>query len=541
LISILSPIDGQRVPVAEDLLISVDVADPNDDIERVDFFLNEVLVASNSVAPYETVIPRIASGDHTIEAVVWDAEGNSARDSVNISSAGTIVFGTENIPWQGGASNKTITVVTNGVTFSLTAAASGGNLYQNDFGARLAVSGGEVNGRIDDGLTDGTDDDEFITFTLSVGGPIKEVELESLLLTQVYADRSRGELLDAEGNSVLFNNIEGDANNHGQNPSLNYSDQMSTLIPLSIQNVGGKGDNTWELTVVAREGVNGDTVFQVDDLSFNYTLKDSSLVTFGVSGSDTDWGEWVSNSIDATQTTATATYETNGINFSLEMTASGPLRKFSGGDGSALGVIGGLNSSRLDEGATSDTADDESITFRLSVSGAELESISLNSIGMFYQVASAGIEVVDGSSNSVSFTRDGGAQLQTYTAAQMTGLTPLSLSNVGGQGDNSWEMTVYARDGSMQFDDITFRYDLGSTVVVTNMGPLTIESLPGGTNLQIRWESVAGASYRLLEIGDLVSGNWQTNTAGIGATPPENTNLVSTVPAKAFFKVEVEQ
>jgi hypothetical protein len=45
----------------------------------------------------------------------------------------------------------------------------------------------------------------------------------------------------------------------------------------------------------------------------------------------------------------------------------------------------------------------------------------------------------------------------------------------------------------------------------------------------------------LLETGDLVFGNWQTNTAGIAATPPENTNLVSTVPAKAFFKVEVEQ
>ncbi len=186
----------------------------------------------------------------------------------------------------------------------------------------------------------------------------------------------------------------------------------------------------------------------------------ADVVTFGVSGSDTDWGKWVSNSIDATETTATATYETNGINFSLEMTASGPLRKFSGGDGSALGVIGGLNSSRLDEGATSDTADDESITFRLSVSGAELESISLNSIGMFYNVSPAGIEVVDGSANSVSFTRIAGDQTRVYTAAQMTGLTPLSLSNVGGQGDNSWEITVYARDGSMQFDDISFNYTI---------------------------------------------------------------------------------
>jgi alpha-L-arabinofuranosidase len=540
LISILSPFDGERVEIGADVIVSADAGDPDGNIERVDFMLDGTLFASDSTAPYEAIAYNMQSGAHTLEAVVWDADGNSARDSVNISSAGTIVFGTENIPWQGGASNKTITVVTNGITFALTARSSGENLWQNNGGDHLAVRGGDLDARIDDGLTDGTDDDEFITFTLSVGGPIKEVELESLLLTQVYADRSRGELLDAEGNSVLFNNIEGDANNHGQNPSLNYSDQMSTLIPLSIQNVGGKGDNTWELTVVAREGVNGDTVFQVDDLSFNYTLKDSSLVTFGVKDSDTDWGKWVSNSIDATQTTATATYETNGINFSLEMTASGPLRKFSGGDGAALAVIGGTHDSRIDP-AGEGTEDDEWITFKLSVSGKELEEINLNSISMFYHNTVAGIEVVDGSANSVSLTRNGGDQTQVYTAGQMSGLTPLSLSNVGGQGDNSWEMTVYARVGTMQFDDITFQYDLGSTVVVTNMGPLTIESLPGGTNLQIRWESVAGASYRLLEIGDLVSGNWQTNTAGIEATPPENTNLVSTVPAKAFFKVEVEQ
>ncbi len=463
------------------------------------------------------------------------------------ADAAVVTFGEGANGWEnwtdGVRSNVTMTVFTNGVSFTVTATSSGGALrkFASVDGSTMVVGGGERDDRIDDGLTSETNDDEFITFTLSVSGvELETLSLDALRLATMSINESRGEVWDEAGNMFPFDYITNSPSNFGSRPELNYAN-MTNLNALSLANVGGQGDNTWELTVVAREGVNGDTVFQVDDLSFNYTLKDSSLVTFGVSGSDTDWGEWVSNSIDATQTTATATYETNGINFSLEMTASGPLRKFSGGDGSALGVIGGLNSSRLDEGATSDTADDESITFRLSVSGAELESISLNSIGMFYQVASAGIEVVDGSSNSVSFTRDGGAQLQTYTAAQMTGLTPLSLSNVGGQGDNSWEMTVYARDGSMQFDDITFRYDLGSTVVVTNMGPLTIESLPGGTNLQIRWESVAGASYRLLEIGDLVSGNWQTNTAGIGATPPENTNLVSTVPAKAFFKVEVEQ
>jgi hypothetical protein len=124
----------------------------------------------------------------------------------------------------------------------------------------------------------------------------------------------------------------------------------------------------------------------------------------------------------------------------------------------------------------------------------------------------------------------------------MSGLTPLSLSNVGGQGDNSWEMTVYARVGTMQFDDIRFNYRLADPLIVTNIGPLGVLVLPGGTNLQMNWSSVPGASYRLLQTDDLTSGMWWTNTAGIPATPPANTNLFSILPEDdaAFYKLELE-
>jgi hypothetical protein len=273
LISILSPTEGERVEMGEAVRVTVETGDPDQNIEGVDFRLDGRRFARATAAPYAAVIPSIPSGAHVLEAVVWDADGNITRDAVAFLAQGRVVFGDSEHPWAGGVPSRTFTVERHGLSFSLTATTSGGDLRTNAGGNLLAVKGGDLDGRIDDGPTAGIDDDESITFTLSVsGGTVAKLELEALQLAQVWANRSRGVLEDGEGNRRPFSNVEGDDDDFGESPALDYAGEMAALVPLSTANVGGQGDGRWALTVAAREGVSGDSVFQVDDLRFTYLL-----------------------------------------------------------------------------------------------------------------------------------------------------------------------------------------------------------------------------------------------------------------------------
>ena len=54
----------------------------------------------------------------------------------------------------------------------------------------------------------------------------------------------------------------------------------------------------------------------------------------------------------------------------------------------------------------------------------------------------------------------------------------------------------------------------------------------------LRWQSVTGKSYALLETTNLASGGWFTNGGGMAATPPMNTATVQPTKAALYYRVQ---
>ncbi len=219
------------------------------------------------------------------------------------SHAGILTIG----EWQAaGVSHNSSTTQTavatqDGLIFTVSISSVGGSAGNvsalTGQGDRLGVFGGNDNGAIDQGSGDvanpgNSADDEALKFTLSVsGGTLTSLELQDISLSQWGINES---LTFTDGSTDYNYTSPG-----FQNESFNYTGtgvdhQMTGLTPLSIANVGGLGNGTWELTLYAREKLaGGDTTstgFGVDDISFSYAIPEpSSMLLLFVGGVSCVW------------------------------------------------------------------------------------------------------------------------------------------------------------------------------------------------------------------------------------------------------------
>ncbi|WP_269522385.1 hypothetical protein [Coraliomargarita parva] len=192
------------------------------------------------------------------------------------------------------------------------------------------------------------------------------------------------------------------------------------------------------------------------NLTFILTPTEASTVTFSA---------WQDSGVNQnTSTSETAVLTQDGVTFTLAIESVGTqpspsnITALNGGVGDRLGVRNGLDNGGLDSGATVletttngvDTSDDEALKFSLTVSGATLTSLSLEGFQLLSWGLNESLTFSDGTT-AFDFTSDGSdSGLFNYAGdtgiVVMTGLTGLTIANVGGQGSDTWELTVYARD-----------------------------------------------------------------------------------------------
>jgi hypothetical protein len=136
----------------------------------------------------------------------------------------------------------------------------------------LRVQGGSRNNRIDSGNSwSDSADDEWIEFSLTVSGPAAG-DLSSIALAGlVLSDGGTAEVVeysDSMGNSVL---VPGNGTR-----AYTVAGGLQALTPLSLANVGGRGDGTWSLRLTARDyGTEADpktTTVRVRQITLDYQL-----------------------------------------------------------------------------------------------------------------------------------------------------------------------------------------------------------------------------------------------------------------------------
>jgi len=82
-ISISNPINGSQVD-AGDIMVQTNIVDPENDVLKVDFYLDDILIGTDIVKPYEYVLSDVAIGSHSILARVTDGEGATASETIQI-------------------------------------------------------------------------------------------------------------------------------------------------------------------------------------------------------------------------------------------------------------------------------------------------------------------------------------------------------------------------------------------------------------------------------------------------------------------------
>ena len=164
------------------------------------------------------------------------------------------------------------------------------------------------------------------------------------------------------------------------------------------------------------------------------TMAASQTITFN---------DWANEGVaDRNSTNEFATVSTNGATFTLKInSAPGYIRALAA---NKLGVQGGINNLGIDQGsAGTNTVDDESLEFTISVAGRTLSLFDLTGITLGGFVANYTVELQDGTTSYITtgpktnfnYTGSGGATV-------LTGLTALSPVNAG-----VWKLKVIARAG----------------------------------------------------------------------------------------------
>ncbi len=87
-VRILSPAPGQGLPAGGPILVELEVSD-NLGVGRVELFLDDVLVATLTSAPFQWSWPAPTSGSYRLRAVAYDLAGNSVSSEMLVFSVGS--------------------------------------------------------------------------------------------------------------------------------------------------------------------------------------------------------------------------------------------------------------------------------------------------------------------------------------------------------------------------------------------------------------------------------------------------------------------
>lgn len=126
----------------------------------------------------------------------------------------------------------------------------------------------------------------------------------------------------------------------------------------------------------------------------------------------------------------------------------------------------GKSDFRHDSGLTTLTDDDEVLKLQVSISSTE--DISTVVFGGLNVTDATAVEITDFMDGSTNITMTGSARVT--PSDTLSALSPLSLANVGGLGDDSWFLEIAARDipgvteglpaSRVSFDNITINYGI---------------------------------------------------------------------------------
>ncbi|TQV86554.1 glycosyl hydrolase family 18 protein [Aliikangiella coralliicola] len=84
-VNITSPADGAVFNLGTAIEFSVNAADENGSVIKVDFYSNDSLIATSTSEPYTTTISNAAVGNYALKAIATDNDNNSGAAVVNIS------------------------------------------------------------------------------------------------------------------------------------------------------------------------------------------------------------------------------------------------------------------------------------------------------------------------------------------------------------------------------------------------------------------------------------------------------------------------
>ena len=85
-VSITSPINNSEFEIGSSITISANANDPDGEITRVEFYINDSLVSSDLSAPYNFTWPNVAEGSYVVSAIAFDdSSATTLSQSINIS------------------------------------------------------------------------------------------------------------------------------------------------------------------------------------------------------------------------------------------------------------------------------------------------------------------------------------------------------------------------------------------------------------------------------------------------------------------------
>lgn len=93
-VSFIEPLAGSSFNPGDNVSIEVNALDPGGSINKVEFYLNNVLFHTENNAPYEALIQNVQTGNYSLKAVAYDNEGNTGNSVISY----TVGLSTQNRP-----------------------------------------------------------------------------------------------------------------------------------------------------------------------------------------------------------------------------------------------------------------------------------------------------------------------------------------------------------------------------------------------------------------------------------------------------------
>ena len=77
-VRITSPLPGASFPLDTDVIVQADASDREGPIARVEFFVDDALIGTDTTSPFAATVSNLTAGQHTLRARAVDALGSSA-------------------------------------------------------------------------------------------------------------------------------------------------------------------------------------------------------------------------------------------------------------------------------------------------------------------------------------------------------------------------------------------------------------------------------------------------------------------------------